>query len=90
MILEGYGAGPRMIRLIRGFWRDPNMVCHVAGNFSTAFKAGCGATQDGPLFTKLFNILVDAVMREWVWLLEECVCVCVFLASGSKVGSCEA
>ncbi len=22
LILEGYGAGPRMIRLIRGYWRD--------------------------------------------------------------------
>jgi hypothetical protein len=26
MILEGYGAGPRMIRLIRGYWRDAIMV----------------------------------------------------------------
>jgi hypothetical protein len=27
MLLEGYGAGPRMIRLIRGYWRDAIMVC---------------------------------------------------------------
>jgi hypothetical protein len=27
MLLEGYGAGPRMIRLIRGYWRDTIMVC---------------------------------------------------------------
>jgi hypothetical protein len=32
IVLEGYGAGPRMIRLIRGFWGDAIMVCRAAGN----------------------------------------------------------
>ncbi len=32
MVLEGYGTGPRMIRLIRGFWRNAKMVCRAAGN----------------------------------------------------------
>jgi hypothetical protein len=27
MLLEGYGAGPRMIWLIRRFWHDAIMVC---------------------------------------------------------------
>ncbi len=27
MLLEGYGVGSRMIRLIRGYWRDAIMVC---------------------------------------------------------------
>jgi hypothetical protein len=27
MLLEGYGAGPWMIRLIRGYWRDAIIVC---------------------------------------------------------------
>ncbi len=26
LILEGYGAGPNMVRLIRNFWRDATMV----------------------------------------------------------------
>jgi hypothetical protein len=60
-ILEGYGAGPRMIRLIRGYWRDAIMVCRASGNYG---KAGCGVTQGGPLSAKLFNILVDAVARD--------------------------
>jgi hypothetical protein len=71
MILEGYGAGPGMIRLIHGFWHDAIMVCRAAGNYGTAFTAGHGVTQSGPLSAKLFNILVDAVVREWVQLLEE-------------------
>ena len=27
MILEGYGAGPRLVRLVRSYWRDAIMVC---------------------------------------------------------------
>jgi hypothetical protein len=36
------------------------------GNYGTAFKASRGVTQGGPLSAKLFNILVDAVVREWI------------------------
>ena len=70
-ILEGYGAGPRMIWLIWGYWRDAIMVCRASGNYSAPFKAGRGVTQGGPLSAKLFNILVDAVTREWFWELRE-------------------
>jgi hypothetical protein len=71
MLLEGYGAGPRMIRLIRGYWRDAIMVCRAAGYYGAAFKASRGVTQGGPLSAKLFNILVDAVVWEWMRQLEQ-------------------
>ncbi len=70
MVLEGYGAGPWMIRLIRGFWRDAIMVCRAAGNYGTAFKAGRGVTKSRPLSARLFNIMVDTVVREWVQQLR--------------------
>jgi hypothetical protein len=70
MLLEGYGAGPRMIRLIRGYWRDAIMVCQAAGYYGAAFKASRCVNQGGPLSTKLFNILVDAVVWEWMRQLE--------------------
>ncbi len=70
MVLEGYSAGPRMIRLICGFWCDAIMVCRAAGNYGTAFKAGCGVMQGGPLSARLFNIMVDAVVREWMQQLR--------------------
>ena len=66
MILEDYGAGPQMTRLIRSYWRNAIMVCQAAGNYGTAFKAGRGVTQGGSLSAKLFNILVDAVVWEWI------------------------
>ena len=71
LILEGYGAGPNMIRLIRNFWTNATMVCRASGNYGTPFCAGRGVTQGGPLLPKLFNILVDAVAREWLCELRE-------------------
>jgi len=71
MILEGYGTGPGMIRLIQGYWRDAIMVCRASGNYGTPFKAGRGVTQGGPLSAKFFNILVDAVACEWFRELRE-------------------
>ncbi len=66
MILEGYGAGPRMVRLVSSYWQDRIMVCQALGNYSTAFKASCGVTQGGLLSAKLFNISVDVFMWEWI------------------------
>ena len=42
------------------------MACRAEGNFGRPFKAGRGVTQGGPLSPKLFNILVDAIVREWL------------------------
>ncbi|KAL7543923.1 hypothetical protein ACHAWF_007483, partial [Thalassiosira exigua] len=58
-ILRGYGVGPKTRRLIKRFWALAEMVCRAGGNYGTAFGAGRGVTQGGPLSPKLFNILVD-------------------------------
>jgi hypothetical protein len=71
LILEGYGVGPRMIRLIQNFWRNAVLVCRASGNYGSPFCAGRGVTQGGPLSAKRFNVLVDAVAREWVRQLQE-------------------
>jgi hypothetical protein len=33
LILEGYGAGPNMVWLIRNFWWDATMACRASGNY---------------------------------------------------------
>jgi hypothetical protein len=71
LILEGYGTGLNMVRLICNFWRDATMVCHASRNHGGPFRAGRGMTQGGPLSAKLFNILVDAVVREWLCQLHD-------------------
>jgi hypothetical protein len=47
LILEGYGAGPQMIQLIRSFWHDAIMVCRASDNYGMSFKAGHGMTKEG-------------------------------------------
>ena len=32
-ILEGYGVGPRAIRLLRAYWGNPTMVARAGGFF---------------------------------------------------------
>jgi hypothetical protein len=71
MILEGYGAGARLVRLVHTYWQDAIMVCWASCSYGTAFKASRGVTQSGPLSAKLFNILEDAVVREWIWQLRQ-------------------
>ncbi len=70
-ILALHGVGPLMLRLIRNFWETATNVCRAKGNYGRPFKAGRGVTQGGPLLAKLFNILVDAVVREWMRLMRE-------------------
>jgi hypothetical protein len=71
LILEGYGVRSRMIRLIRTFWHNAALVCRVSSNYGSPFCAGHDMTQGRPLSAKLFNILVDAVVREWVRQLQK-------------------
>jgi hypothetical protein len=60
-----------MLRLIHSFWETATNVCHAKGNYGRPFKAGRGVTQGGPLSAKLFNIIVDAVIREWMRIMRE-------------------
>ena len=39
-------------------------MCRASGNYGKPFQAERGVTQGGPLSPKLFNVIVDAVVRE--------------------------
>jgi hypothetical protein len=69
-ILALHRVGPKMIRLIRTFWDSASNVCWAKGNYGRPFKAVHGVTQGEPLSAKLFNILVNAVVREWMRLMR--------------------
>ena len=70
IILETNGVRPNMCRLIRHFWDKATNVCCPSGNYGTPFKAGRGVTQGSPLLAKLFKIMVNMVVREWLWILR--------------------
>jgi hypothetical protein len=65
-ILAGYGVGPNLLRLQKQFWGNAKMVCHAGGNFGEPFSTGWGVTQGGPLSGLMFNICVNAVVRDWL------------------------
>jgi hypothetical protein len=41
-------------------------VCRARGNYGEAFSTERGVTQGGPLSSLMFNVCVDAVVREWL------------------------
>ena len=70
-ILEGYGVGPRARRLLWVYWRKSTMVARAGGYFGTGFKGARGMTQGDPLSLTIFNLVVDAVVRQCVTLAVE-------------------
>ncbi len=65
-ILAAYGVGPKMLALQKHFWDTAKLVCRAGGNYGEAFSAKRGVTQGGPLSSLMFNVCVDAVVREWL------------------------
>jgi hypothetical protein len=65
-ILKDAGCGPNILRIIKNFWDGAMMVCRAAGVYGRVFKAFRGVTQGGPLSPTIFNLMVDAVVREWL------------------------
>ena len=68
-ILEMQGGG--MLRLICNFWDSAINVCQAQGSYGPPFQARCRITQGGPMSARLFNILVDPVIGEWMRLMRE-------------------
>jgi hypothetical protein len=65
-ILKAYGAGPNLLRLQNSFWENEKLVCRAGGCYDSPFAAKIGVTQGGPLSSLVFNVCVDAVVREWL------------------------
>ena len=66
-ILAGYGVGRKVSGLLQHFWASAEYVCKAGGYFGRRrFKTGRGVTQGGPASPRIFNIVVDAVLREWL------------------------
>ena len=65
-ILEGYGVGPGAMRLLQNCWRRLTMVARAGGDYGAASKGARGVTQGDPLSPTIFNVVVDAVLRQWI------------------------
>ena len=49
------------------------MVAKVGGYYGSNFPEFWGVTQGDLLFTNIFNVVVDAVVRHWVEVMVESV-----------------
>ncbi len=71
-IMTGYGVGPKLLCLQKYFWDQAKMVCCAGVSFGKPFAAFWGVTQGGPVSSLMFNVCVDAVIREWLyWMIDE-------------------
>jgi hypothetical protein len=65
-ILEGYGTGRRIVRLLSNYWKKQRIVAKASGYHGDPFGATRGVTQGDPVSPTIFNIVVDAVVRCWL------------------------
>ena len=63
-ILVGYGVRPTKRKLIQFFWDNAELVCRAGGVFGKPFKARRGVLQGIPVLLRIFNVIVDAIVRE--------------------------
>ena len=100
--LKGYGAGPRMCGILETFWDCQKVVPSHNSFHGTAFPSTRGTTQGGLVPPKLFNVVVDNVIRTCLAMtvedqrvthdrLEETVgrCLGVLYADYGLVVSCD-
>ncbi len=66
-ILKAYGVNPNLIRLQNPFWENAKLVCCAGGCHGSLFATQQGITQGSPLSLPMFNVCVDAVVREWLY-----------------------
>jgi len=64
-ILEKYGVGPNVLRIISRIWEGDTMVPMQSGYYGRSFHAERGVKQGDILSPLIFNIMVDAVVRNW-------------------------
>ena len=65
LVLEKYGVGPNLLRIIRSTWARDTMVPRQSGYFGRPFRAGRGVRVGDVMSPTIFNIIIDAVVRDW-------------------------
>jgi exonuclease III len=64
-ILKGYGVGNNVRRIISKVWDGDTMVPKQAGYYGNPFRANRGVRQGDIMSPTIFNIVVDAIIRDW-------------------------
>ena len=65
-ILAGYGVVTRTLRILRTYCDHIQMAAKAGGHYGHILKRHRGVTQGIPLSPTVFNVVVDAVILNWV------------------------
>ena len=69
--LEGYGVGPKMGDILAEFWVWQEVCTQKNGYHGPQFKATRRTTQGGLTPPTLFNVVVENVVRYWLYITVE-------------------
>jgi hypothetical protein len=70
-ILREYGVGEWILNMLSNFWNSLTIVARQHGYYGTPFQSNKRGTTQGDIVSPtIFNILVDAVIREWYHQLQ--------------------
>ena len=91
-VLQRYGVGANLIRLIQASWAGDTMISRQAGYYDRPFKASRGVRQGDILSPLIFNIMVDAVVRNWrsAFLQRDTDETAIFYANDGLISSTSA
>ena len=70
-ILEGYIIRTLALRILWWYWYCVVIVEQASGYYGTPFKGYRGVNEGYPIFTKMFNLVVNAIFRKWLMILED-------------------
>ena len=70
-ILVAYGVGPQALHLLLRYWDRLLMVSIVVRYYRGTFKGQLRVTQGYPFSPTIFNVVVDVVLRHWVYVVSE-------------------
>ena len=62
-ILEVYGVGPQDRCILQVYWYRLRLVARTGGYYGMSFQGFRGVMQGDPLYPTIFNVVVDAVVR---------------------------
>jgi hypothetical protein len=64
-VLEAYGAGPHICSIIHMVWNAELVLPSSGGYYGEPFRAWHGVRQGDIISPIIFNIVIDAIVREW-------------------------
>ncbi len=65
-ILAASGVGSKLLAPQKHFWETATLVCRDRGNYGELFGTEWGVTQGGPISSLMYNVCVNAIVREWL------------------------